>query len=130
MNIKPTLYGSDNASQAIPDAETLKEQFVPYLGAFFLFVAVGGTDSYLAGWPLSYNSKTAMPPLSKIVQDSICWAENTEVRIKNNFAYVPFIVKYGSVSQDFDDAITVTAQAELTVNSADDIQFETKSLSR
>jgi hypothetical protein len=133
VSIKPSLYGSDNASQPIPDAEALKAQFVPYIGSFFLRVNVGGSDRYLAGWPPSYNSKTSMPPPSKIVQNDIGWAENTaeQIRIKNNnFAYVPFIVKYDSKSKDFDDAITVKAQAELTVNSADDIRFETTSLSR
>lgn len=139
VSLKHTLYTSDDPSQPIPSAETLKAQFVPYIGSFFLLVNVGGTDSYLAGWPPEYNTWTSvpqeydnwtpMPPPAQIVQNSIGWAENTEIRVKN-FAYVPFTVKYGNKTEDFDDAITVKAQATLTVNSATDIRFETVSLSR
>ncbi|MDR2521831.1 MAG: hypothetical protein LBC72_04665 [Spirochaetaceae bacterium] len=128
--LKYTLYLSDNPSHPVPDAEKLVSEFEPYIASFFILVTVGGSDHYISGWPSEYNSKTSMPPPEGVVQNNICWSENRDVRIKNNRAYVPFIVKYGIMTKDFDDATTVKAHATLTINSADDIRFETTSLSR
>jgi hypothetical protein len=127
---KHSLYYSDNPEEPDPDAQTIKARFTRYMLSFYLRLKIGGNDYYLAGWPAALNGSITEPPAAKIVQNSIGWAENLDVRIKDDTAYIPFTVRYGNQYKDFDDAWQVYAKATLTINanSKDGINFVTTSL--
>lgn len=139
---KYTLYYSDDPEHPDPSAKEIKEtRFKPMTYSFYLKIGINGEDYYLAGWPESIELPSVAKelgditlPRERIVQYGIGYCENTEVRIKNDFAYVPMIIKYVDAGQtafqDFDDADYIHGTATLTMNSASDMVFKTESLLR
>jgi hypothetical protein len=119
-----------------PPIEDIKAGFKPYITSFYLKLAIDSEVHYLAGWPDVYNAnlvdyqgKPFSFPANKIKANGIGYCENTEIRINNaGYAYPPFIVHYDGKSSDFDTADSLAATATLTVNSPDDIRFETTSI--
>jgi hypothetical protein len=138
---KGSLYYGDDFSVPDPPAEELKAAFHPITNSFYFKLVFGedeGEEVYLVGWPQTIELvkdpkeewDTLTIPREKIALYGCGYAENREVRIRDDFAYVPFTIKGAAPTEyDFDDADAVYANATLTINAINDINFETHSVS-
>jgi hypothetical protein len=129
--------GKSGFSNAV-SIETIKANFEQYTASFYLKFTIDSDEYYLAGWSaaennnlVDYQGNPFSFPANKIKAHGIGYCENTEIRIdKNGYAYIPFTMNYDGKHRDFDDAIDLIATATLTLNSPDDIRFETTSITR
>jgi hypothetical protein len=137
---KGSLYYSDDPDHPDPSAEEIKAAYKPAMNSFFFkFVFDGGNEEgvYIVGWPETIELPDEATeewdliiPDDKIIQYNFGYAENKDVRIKDGFAYVPFIIEGTALPEnDFDSAYTVFGNAKLTITSDSDICFETLNLS-
>lgn len=139
-NPKYSLYYSDDPDNPNPSVEEIKARFKPTTISFYFKLAFGEDEDdavYIAGWPQNIELPTEAKeewdiiiPREKIVLYGFGYAENKEVLTKDGFGYIPFIINGTALTEyDFDSADTVYGNAALIIDTANNISFETSSLS-
>lgn len=137
---KHSLYYSDDPDNQNFSTEDIKAEFNPTTASFyfkFAFEEDENDDVYIVGWPQNIELPTEAKeewdiiiPRERVVRYGFGYAENKEVRTKDGFAYIPFIIKATELPEyDFDSVYTVYGNAVLVINAANNISFETSSLS-